>query len=122
MPDYESSQTAIVAAVCNGRQAGGGQILAPHALIDDGLLDVIIISHFTLSDISTVLEEIKAPSPRGRFIKYFKTPWIEGESEEYIPVNLDGEPYHSHKIHFKIIPSAIDLILPDNCPLINRKE
>jgi len=117
-PEYELEQSGVVAAVCNGRQAGGGQVLAPYASINDALLDVVIISTFKLSDISMVIEEIKMPSAHGKFVKYFKTPWIESESVEYIPVNLDGEPYKSHKIHFEIIPAAIDLVLPANCPCL----
>lgn len=118
IPDLELEQTGVVAAICNGRQAGGGQVLAPSAYINDGLLDVLIISQFTLADISAVIDEVNNPSHHGKFVKYFKTPWIEGESQEYIPLNLDGEPYRSHKIRFEIVPDAIDLVLPKNCPCL----
>ena len=108
----------IVGAICNGKQAGGGQIIAPNALINDGLLDVIGIVNFTLIDIPQVLEEIKNPSSKGTFIRYSQTPWLESESEKVIPVNLDGEPYSSHKIRFEVLPLAIDLILPKDSPCL----
>ena len=108
----------VVGAICNGKQAGGGQVLAPHALINDGLLDVISISEFTLADISQVVEEIRNPTVEGCFIKYIQTPWIESESEQVIPVNLDGEPYSSKKIRFEIVPDAIDLIIPKESPCL----
>ena len=108
----------VVGAICNGKQSGGGQLLAPHALINDGLLDVISISEFTLTDIPQVLEEIKDPSGKGYFIKYIQTPWIESESQQIIPVNLDGEPYSSYKIRFEVVPDAIDLILPKDSPCL----
>ena len=108
----------VVGAICNGKQAGGGQVLAPHALINDGLLDVISISEFTLTDIPQVLEEIKDPSIKGHFIKYIQTPWIESESQQVIPVNLDGEPFSSRKIRFEVVPDAIDLILPKDSPCL----
>ena len=108
----------VVGAVCNGKQAGGGQILAPNALINDGLLDVISISEFTLTDIPQVLDEIKNPSDQGEFIKYIQTPWLESKSEKIIPLNLDGEPYSSHHIRFEIVPDAIDLILPKDSPCL----
>jgi lipid kinase YegS len=120
-PDFESDHTGVVAAICNGRQAGGGQVLAPYALINDGLLDVVTISEFKLTDISKVIEEVKTPSSHGKFIKYFKTPWVESESEEYIPVNLDGEPYQSTKIRFEVLPAAIDLVLPSDCPIVSAR-
>jgi diacylglycerol kinase (ATP) len=34
---------ALVVAIANGRQYGNGAIIAPHALVDDGLLDVVVI-------------------------------------------------------------------------------
>ena len=117
-PDLESEETGVVAAICNGRQAGGGQVLAPKAFINDGLLDVLIVKEVLGADIGTLLDEIKNPTHTGRYIKYFQTPWIETESEEIIPVNLDGEPYQSKKIRFEIVPSAIDLVLPVSCPCL----
>ncbi|SHE23131.1 lipid kinase YegS [methanotrophic endosymbiont of Bathymodiolus puteoserpentis (Logatchev)] len=117
-PDIEADQTGVVAAVCNGRQAGGGQVLAPKAFINDGLLDVVIISQFPLADIPRVLEEIRNPSADGLYIKYFQTPWIESISDEIIPVNLDGEPYQSKKIRFEVMPEAIKLVLPESCPCL----
>ena len=120
-PEYEKEETGIIAAVCNGRQAGGGQVLAPGAYINDGLLDVLIVSPFPLADLAKVLEEIRFPSLEGRYIKYFQTPWIETETDEPAPVNFDGEPYRSHKIRFEVIPGAIDLVLPDHCPCIKAE-
>ncbi|MEA3302066.1 MAG: lipid kinase YegS, partial [Pseudomonadota bacterium] len=117
-PEFESELTGVVAAICNGRQAGGGQVLAPNAYINDGLLDVVIVSQFLLGDIPQVVEEIKNPSPHGRYIKYFQTPWLESSAEEIIPLNLDGEPYRNKKIRFEIVPAAIDLVLPESCPCV----
>ena len=108
----------IAGAICNGKQAGGGQVLAPHALINDGLLDILSISEFTLADLSQVLEEIRSPSLSGKFIKYIQTSWIESSSENVIPVNLDGEPYSSKHIRFEVLPLAIDLILPKESPCL----
>ncbi len=120
-PDFESEETGVVAAICNGRQAGGGQVLAPTAFINDALLDVLIIKEFLRADIGTLISEIRDPSKAGKYIKYFQTPWLESESDEIIPVNLDGEPYQSKKIRFEIVPAAIDLILPKSCPCIIKR-
>lgn len=117
-PNIELDQSGVVAAVCNGRQAGGGQVLAPQAFINDGLLDVVIISQFPLADIPRVLEEIRNPSADGLYIKYFQTPWIESQSDKIIPVNLDGEPYQNKKIRFEVMPEAIKLVLPESCPCL----
>ena len=114
----EVEGASVVAAVCNGRQAGGGQVLAPHAYLDDGLLDVIFIQDFQLSDIPQVLLELAHLGSEGSFVKYFKTPWLECETKEQMPTNLDGEPYSSRHIRFEIVPKAIKLVMPMTTPLL----
>jgi len=118
-PNHELDLQGIFAgAICNGRQAGGGQVLAPLAMINDGLLDIVSILEFKLIDIPQVLWEIQNPSANGQFIKYLQTPWVECSAHEEIPVNLDGEPYHNSTIRFEIIPSAIDLVIPKDAPCL----
>ena len=117
-PDFEMERTGVIAAVCNGRQAGGGQVLAPKAMINDGLLDVMIVKEFPIGNLTQLIHEIQNPSVNGEYLQYFQTPWMETWSDGVIPLNLDGEPYHNKTIRFEIVPDAIDLVLPDNCPCI----
>ena len=53
----------------------------------------------------------------GEYVKRFRVPWVEWESEIEMPINLDGEPISSKKIRFEIVPAAIKLVLPENCPM-----
>ena len=110
----------VVGAICNGKQSGGGQKLAPNALINDGLLDIITISHFELSDIPQVFKEIDSPSDKGEFIRYIQTPWLETHSKQNMPVNLDGEPYNSEQIKFEVLPLAIDLVISPKSPCLKQ--
>ena len=79
---------------------------------------MIIVKDVFGADIATLLDEKNNPSTEGKYIKSFKTTWVESESEEIIPVNFDGEPYRNKKIRFEIVPSAIDLVLPVGCPCL----
>lgn len=117
-PDFETEQTGIVAAVCNGKQAGGGQVLAPMAKINDGLLDVMIVKELPLGNLAQLKIEIENPSINGHYVQYFQTSWMESHSQGIIPVNLDGEPYSNKTIRFEIVPDAIDLVLPTDCPCL----
>lgn len=119
--ESELSGSAIVGAVCNGRQAGGGQVLAPNACINDGLLDVLIVTNFSARDLPQVIKEILNLSPDGEFVKLFQTSWVEMSAHDKIaPVNLDGEPYRSKVIRFEVLPGAIDLVLPESTPLLKQ--
>ena len=115
--DQSISNAVIVGAVCNGRQAGGGQKLAPQALIDDGLLDLVALNKFPPEALGQVIEELLSPEVNGRFVKRFRAPWAEWESDVEMPVNLDGEPISSKNIRFEVVPGAIKLVLPENCPM-----
>ena len=107
----------IVGAVCNGRQAGGGQLLATNALIDDGMLDIVALNHFPAEALSQVAEELMASEVNGEFVKRFRVPWAEWESDVEMPINLDGEPISTKAIRFDVLPGAIKFVLPDNCPM-----
>ena len=119
--EVELSEAAIVGAVCNGRPAGGGQVLAPNASIDDGLLDVLIVKDFSARDLPQVIDELLNPSPEGKFVMLFQEPWVEMSAHgKIVPVNLDGEPYRSKVIRFEVLPGAIELVLPEFCPLLKK--
>lgn len=117
LPDESVRSDVIVGAVCNGRQAGGGQQLAPQAMINDGLLDLVALNHFPAEALSQVIDELMMPEANGEYVKRFRVPWAEWESEIEMPINLDGEPISSKKIRFEVVPAAIKLVLPENCPM-----
>jgi len=119
--EFEIEGASVIAAVCNGRQAGGGQRLAPKATIDDGLLDVIFVKAFSLLEIPKVLLELAELSGDGEFVRYFQTPWLECITDEAMPINLDGEPYSSRHIRFEVLSRAIRLVLPITTPLLSQK-
>lgn len=116
--DKDFSSQLLIAAACNGRTAGGGQALAPTAFINDGLLDILIINAFSATDVPEVLQELKNTDGDGEFIQRMKIEWIEGNSERSIPINLDGEPFAANRVRISVVPKAISVILPPDCPCI----
>jgi diacylglycerol kinase family enzyme len=123
-PDFEMEQTGVVAAVCNGKQAGGGQVLAPKAKLNDGLLDVMIVKEFSLTtDLSQLKKELENPSLHGQYIQYFQTPWLESHSQGTIPVNLDGEPYLIIMDTYRLFQQGIQVLqfLPDASDTFDHK-
>jgi len=121
LPDREITGSGPVAIVGNGRQAGGGLQVAPRARIDDGLLDVLIVRDIPATALLTAARELQELSPDGEYISYWQTPWAEVHTEEAIPVNLDGEPMQFSSVRYEVVPSAIRLIVPSNCPLLSAQ-
>jgi len=112
--------SVVVGAVCNGRQAGGGQPLAPDALVDDGLLDLVCLRPFPMASAPQVAAEVMGLAPPGQFVLRLRVPWIEVEARDPLPVNLDGEPIRSSRIRFAVVPGCLRLVLPPDCPCLSR--
>ena len=117
-PEGTLKSKAIIGAACNGRQAGGGQQLAPDALINDGLMDLVALLDFPKERLLQVIKEVQDPDSNGDYVKRYRVPWAEWESDVAMPTNLDGEPYTTNRMRFEVIPGAIQLVLPEDCPLL----
>jgi len=108
----------LLGAVCNGRLAGGGQNLAPNALLNDGLLNVFLVSHFPSTSLKQVIDELIDTSINGEYVSRMQVTNIVLESTQPLPVNLDGEPTLNKKHTISIIPNAVNLVLPDDSPVL----
>ena len=116
--NYHLEGEAVIGAICNGRQSGGGQVLAPDAFINDGVFEVIVARPFPLNAFDQVAAEFLDPSPDGEYITMFQSTWLESFAEDPVPVNLDGEPIRSRSIRYDIVPDALRLAVPKSCPCI----
>jgi len=114
----------VVGAVCNGRQAGGGQKLAPYATINDGLLDMVMLTQFPLSQLDTVVREVLNPDIDGIYVKRFQAKslsyYADDSHPQPAPLNLDGEPYINKELHFDVVPAALKVVLPTHCPALKE--
>lgn len=114
---YEGS--VVMFAVGNGRQAGGGAHMTPHALINDGMLDVLLIpdhEEARFSHLLLDLAKLKLNSNEG--FHYLRTAKLKIESERELQINLDGEPMVGKEFTFEVLPNALQMVLPDVCPLL----
>ncbi len=109
----------LALAIGNGRQAGGGIPLCPDALIDDGLLDLMILPAMDhagrLDALSHLLRE-GASGIRANLITT-RSSWIEYESMHDLNVNLDGEPTVLKRFRVECRPRALPVRLGENALL-----
>jgi lipid kinase YegS len=111
----------IALGIGNGRQAGGGQILCPDAVIDDGLLDLTIVPSLegeVGSTIGTVLSEGRAAALE-RVAERRQLPWVIIEAPQPFTLNLDGEPVESTHFRIDCIARRVRMHLPERCPLLS---
>lgn len=122
-PEGELTTALFLLAIGNGCQAGGGQCLAPSAKLDDGLLDVLVVRHFSsLHEMRQLLGEIERLPEDGEFVRTIRTPWLSFRSDASLPLNLDGEPRRLEHFEVSLEPRAIKLAMPDTSGLLNSSH
>lgn len=99
--------------VANGRYFGGGMMICPEASPDDGLFDCLLIGDITKRDLAQTLPKIY----RGTHLPHPKAELLRGaavtvESDEPIPIELDGEQPGTTPVRFDVVPKAIRLRVP----------
>ncbi len=101
-------------AVCaNGPIYGGGFKSAPHANPMDGNLDFAVIDKISKLKIPPLVKVYEKGQHEGLdCCTMGRCTSMEIESENPMPVNLDGELIHRNKVKFQIEKKALKFILP----------
>jgi diacylglycerol kinase (ATP) len=99
--------------VANGRFFGGGMKMCPAAVPGDGLLDVVTIGDVTKRDLVMTMPKIY----RGTHLPHPKAEALRGrvvtvETDEPVPVELDGEQPGTTPARFEVLPGALRLRVP----------
>jgi diacylglycerol kinase (ATP) len=99
--------------VGNGRFYGGPFPFFKHAVIDDGLIDVVVFKRLGYLEIIKYLQnvvfssEIHTPE-----VEYFQTRRLRVDSDETVPVELDGELVGNCPVEFGIHERALRVLAP----------
>lgn len=119
-PGFEWAGDFLVLAIGNGRQAGGGHVLAPDAFVDDGLFDLTILPPPGDGSLGAVLGAVLTQG-RVTMIENAvrqRLPWLEIEADNGLALNLDGEPNEIARLRIEIDPARVRMHLPPACPLL----
>ncbi|MFC1873589.1 diacylglycerol/lipid kinase family protein [Chloroflexota bacterium] len=98
--------------VANGRYFADGMQIAPHAILDDGLLDIVIIGNVGKFELLKIWPTLY----RGNHIMHHKirevkTTTLTIESDEQLLVEADGELLGEGPASFSVLPSALSIII-----------
>jgi diacylglycerol kinase (ATP) len=101
-------------AVCNSRLIGGGRLIAPSAIIDDGLLDVCLIEGMSAVEFLALARKVAdgdhVDDPRVRYLQASSI-LIELEPEAWI--NTDGEVLSARRCEYSVLPNAATFLCGD---------
>ncbi|MDQ3071259.1 MAG: diacylglycerol kinase family lipid kinase [Acidobacteriota bacterium] len=95
-------------AICNARLIGGGRLIAPHARIDDGWLDVCLVDEMPTVEFIALLAKVAAggahlADPR---VRYFRVREMEMAFDRPVNVNTDGELLTAEVCRYRVMPGA----------------
>lgn len=90
-------------AVCNSRLIGGGRLIAPEAVIDDGLLDVCLIESMSALEFVALARKVAGGDhvndPR---VIYMQAESLSIELDRDVNVNTDGEVFQGRRCDYRV--------------------
>ena len=99
--------------VGNGRLYGGPFPFFKHAALDDGLLDVIVFKRLGYLEIIKYLQDVVFSSDiRVPEIEYFQTRRLRVQSDQSVPVELDGELVGNCPVEFSLQERSLRVLVP----------
>jgi diacylglycerol kinase (ATP) len=111
-PVARTAKSIMVTAFANASSYGGGMKIAPHAQLDDGLLDVCVINHmnklklFCLFPTVYLGRHLSIPQ-----VEYFQTERLKLETEAPQDVYADGEYVCRTPVEVSVARGALRVIV-----------
>jgi diacylglycerol kinase (ATP) len=109
-----TTQNLYAFAVCNSRLIGGGRLIAPEAVIDDGLLDVCLIGAMSALEFVALARKVAqgehVSDPR---VSYFQASAIDFDLARETSVNTDGEVFSVRRCEYRVLPKAARFLAGD---------
>ncbi|RUR28168.1 lipid kinase YegS [Vreelandella nanhaiensis] len=122
----EQNASLLLLALGNGRQSGGGQVLAPRAKLDDGRLDVLLVKDFSsVKELPTLINELQSFPADGEYVRYFTTNKFTVTTQRddpAWPLTLDGEACQYDRFCAEVVPLALRVLLPEGCALLSTND
>lgn len=86
-------EKAFVIALCNAAQYGNNSFIAPHASMQDGMIDITVISPFKFYDAPLVgLSLFFKNIDKNRHVAIYRAKEIKIMRKQHGPMHIDGDP------------------------------
>lgn len=111
--EYETEAFGVIVANC-GSYAYNFKI-APEAIFDDGLLDILVFESEQITKLKLVgqaLEAVFQNRISDPSISYFRARNVRVESNPRVKMQLDGDVYGESPVDIVVLPKALRLIAP----------
>ena len=111
--DEVESISLCTLVLSNGRYYADRMLIAPHASLDDGLLDAIVVGDMSRFEVLKIRPTLYNGSHiKHSMIREIKTTTVTVESDERLLVEADGEILGECPASFRVMPSALTVVVP----------
>ena len=112
--DYTSDAQHALLCACNGRFYGGGFNPSLRARPDDGILDFYIAKEVSLLTLARLIGKYASGLADNypEYLTHLQGDSIEVSFDEENVVNVDGEAIYARDVSMKLVPKALNLIVP----------
>lgn len=115
--DGTVKERVLLAVISNGQLYGRIWRVAPEAKMDDGLLDVVIMSgHRWPSTFKHVFGLTLKKHVRDPDYHLHRTSRLSLSAKEALPVHVDAETIGTTPVTVDVAPQALSIIVPQNAP------
>jgi diacylglycerol kinase (ATP) len=98
-------RNALLFAVCNAPMIGGGRLIAPDAIMDDGRLDVCVVQAMDLLAFVALLRRVADGTHiDDPGVEYFRVDRLQLQFDRPVAVNADGEPFEASRCDYQVHP------------------
>lgn len=101
----------LFAVACNPRFAGPGMMLAPHAELGDGKVDVVIVRNASRREMLRLFTKVFDGSHLDlKFVEYRQVRTFAIDSPTIDPLDLDGEMKGHTPMSAEVLPAALTIL------------
>ena len=104
---------AFLITFANANQWGNDAMIAPKASLQDGKMDIMLMSeHALLGSASLALRLFAGSIDDSHFMDTIRAKEVTLEREEVAPFHIDGDPVEMEKdIHIRIVPDGLKVLV-----------
>jgi YegS/Rv2252/BmrU family lipid kinase len=116
------SGSCYLVAVANGQYFGRGMWIAPKALINDGMLDVVLVEGMPRLRILLALKAVyRGTHLERKDVKYTRAASVQICSEDGpLKLDFDGEEAVGQELRFAVMPGAVSILLDPSTAALKR--
>ncbi len=113
-PGERHSFSAYSVGACNSRTYGGGMRAAPDAMLDDGLLDVLICESVgKLKFLTKILPKVfKGTHVQEPSVHVFRAREVSVSADRPFTMYADGDPIGRLPVRVSALPAAVTMLTP----------